>query len=436
MRARLVLCTAVLALALAPAATQAARLQTWTTPSRFVDLTKVKFNSLPAGSPLKLNVLLPDGYDGRRRFPVLYLLHGHGDNYASWARSDRGDVLDIAKGMPAIIVMPEGATGWYTNWWDAGARGADGRAWENYYLDELIPFVENHLRIVAGRSNHAIAGLSMGGEGATYLAEQLPGYFGSVATFSGAISIQRAEWPQGFDTQGESHADVYGDPSAQQFYWRGHNPTALTENLAHSRVFVAVGDGTPDPTSPSQVSNYFGAVAETELHQHANDFVASAQAAGADVTYRPQQGIHDWPYWRQHLQQALAWGLFKPVSPAPASWRYETVARSGRAWDLRFTFSAPPETTIVLQRDGQTLRATGSGRVTIVPDGAAAFTATLPFTRAIAAARSPRTPPRRRPAAACPRGRGHRGAPARSRRTRVSKRHCRRRPAQTRRHKR
>src|SRR5947209_5637122 len=115
----------------APAPAGAARLITWTTPSQFVDVSKVTFNSPPPGAAprppaLRVNALLPDGYDGRHRFPVLYLLHGHGDSYDSWANSSRGDLLDIARGFPGIVVMPEAGTGWYTNWWDGGARGADG----------------------------------------------------------------------------------------------------------------------------------------------------------------------------------------------------------------------------------------------------------------------------------------------------------------------
>jgi hypothetical protein len=50
---------------------------------------------------LRVNVLLPDGYDGKRHFPVLYLLHGHGDAYDYWVNPQKGDLLDIVKGSPA-----------------------------------------------------------------------------------------------------------------------------------------------------------------------------------------------------------------------------------------------------------------------------------------------------------------------------------------------
>jgi hypothetical protein len=289
---------------------------------------------------------------------------------------NNGHVQQIAKDLGAVIVMPEGARGWYTDWWLGGRRGAP--AWERYHLDELIPAVAQRLRIRPGRRWHAIAGLSMGGEGAIYYASQRPGYFGTAASFSGPLSIQRPEWPSGFDTQGEKHQDVFGDPDAQRFYWTGHNPTALIRNLAHTRLFVAVGDGVPD--TPGEVSNYFGAIAETDLRQHAEDFVAAAMANAIPVTYRPQGGIHDWPYWRRHLAQAIQWGLFAPVEDRPAYWTFQTVSRTGVMWDLGYSFDRVPATLETFTRDGGTLSATGSGQVRITTVEGCRLTATLPFT--------------------------------------------------------
>ena len=379
MRRALLLITGLLAL---PAAAEASELQTWVTESRFVDPAKEQFNSPPPGAPqranaLRVNVLLPDGYDRRREFPVLYLLHGHGDAYDHWANTERGDVAQIAAGLGAIVVMPEGGRGWYADWWKDGRRGDP--AWERYHLEELIPLAEQRLRIRPGRRWHAIAGLSMGGLGALHYASQRPGYFGSAASFSGAISIQRPEWPSGFDTQGERHQDVYGDPGANRFYWTGHNPTALVENLVHTRVYLTVGDGTPP-----QPGNAFGSVAEAELRQHADDFAAAARAAGVPLTYVPRDGIHDWPYWREHLAAAIAWGFFGDVPENPPKWTYETVSQNGTAWPLEFAFEQPPGELITFSRDGGTLRATGSGTARITTGQGCEHTYGLPFEQALA----------------------------------------------------
>ena len=378
MRRALLLITGLLAL---PAAAEASELRTWITESQFVDPAREQFNSPPPGAPardnaLRVNVLLPDGYDGRREFPVLYLLHGHGDAYDHWANPQRGDVAAIAAGLGAIVVMPEGARGWYANWWKEGRRAEP--AWERYHLEELIPLVERRLRIRPGRRWHAIAGLSMGGLGALYYASQRPGYFGSAASFSGAISIQRPEWPAGFDTQGERHQDVYGDPAGNRFYWTGHNPVALVENLVHTRVYLTVGDGTPP-----EPDNGFGSVAEVELRQHADDFAAAARAAGVPVTYVPLAGIHDWPYWRRHLADAIAWGLFGDVPENPPRWTYETVSQNGSAWPLDFRFEQPPGELITFSREANVLRGSGSGRVTITTGQGCELSHGLPFEQAL-----------------------------------------------------
>lgn len=367
-----------------PGAPTEARLVTWTLTSRFVNPKLTPFNG--SGPPqLRVNVLLPPGYNGRRRFPVLLLLHGHGDTYASWMDPAHGDLEALAPGLRAIVVMPDAAQGWYTDWWDGGARGSDGRAWESYFLDQLLPLIQRRLRILPGRQNHAVAGLSMGGEGAVYLAEQRPDYFGTVGTFSGVLSILRPEWPTGFNTQGQDFTTVYG--AAGGFYAQGHDPTTLAPNLAQSRVFVRVGDGVNSPFDPSEVTNYFGALAEAELRQHAQDFVTALGSTTATVHYEPVDGIHDWPWWRLAFSAFLRWGMFGSVPAGSSHWTFLTVRSTGQAWGLRYRFAQPPTQLEKFQLDGKTLTATGAGRVTIVPDGGRRFTATLPFTRVIKPAR-------------------------------------------------
>jgi S-formylglutathione hydrolase FrmB len=320
---------------------------------------------------LRVNIYLPSGYDGHRRFPILWLLHGHGDSYDSWLYSGDGDLLHVAAGFPAIVVMPEGAQGWYTDWLSGGKRGP---GWESYYLRELMPLVERRLRILPGRANHAIAGLSMGGEGAAYLAEQRPGYFGAVATFSGVLSIQRPEWPAGFNTQGQDYTTVYGPSDG--FYASGHNPLALAVNLAHTRVLVRVGNGVP---APSEVGNTFGIIAENELRLHAMEFVNATQSAGAQTMLTVHQGIHAWRYWRQDLAAAVRWGFFRAVPEAPPSWTYQTVDQHDQAWDLRIDFGQVPAAMERFVRNGRRLSGTGAGTLTINTAGGCRLTARMPF---------------------------------------------------------
>ena len=126
------------------------------------------------------------------------------------------------------------------------AAGGRTRRWERYYLEELIPLVEQRYLVRPERRWHAIAGYSMGGMGAAFLAGQRPGYFGAAVSLSGFPSIQRPylepSW-QGFT--GVSYGDIWGP--ASDFYATGHNPAKLTDNLRHTRLFVSAGNGRASP---------------------------------------------------------------------------------------------------------------------------------------------------------------------------------------------
>src|SRR4051794_2879745 len=139
------LIAATLAVALLPVAPAGAvRLVRFKTKSAYVNPAdpKTTFNEvhragLPRPQTLPVNVMLPDGYDGKRRFPVLFLLHGHGDTYDSWADPHNGDLLHLAAGLPAIVVMPEGGRGWDVGWGNGGPRGPPARG--RHPPRELLP---------------------------------------------------------------------------------------------------------------------------------------------------------------------------------------------------------------------------------------------------------------------------------------------------------
>ena len=311
--------------------------------------------------PLPVNVLLPEGYNGSNRFPVLYLLHGLGGNYKSWLDGSSGKFEKVVEDLPAIVVMPEaGIHPFYANSWNHGFRSP---CWEDYFLRQLIPEIEARFLVLPGRRWHAIGGFSSGGLGAALYGARLPGYFGQVLSFSGVVSIQRPElvlaaplvqamWaPTTLVTHGVTPLhDAFGDPDRQRFYWMGHNPPVIASALAHSRLYVAHGG----PTAPTCVDvewNHKCAVQEVGLglmegsmmRQLSLDLVRAARLAGADVTYRPQTGGHWYGYASRFLDDAITnWGLFEPVPEAATSWSYLTVSRTGNVWGLDFTFDKRP----------------------------------------------------------------------------------------------
>ena len=109
---------------------------------------------------MKYSIYLPEGYDGVKEFPVLWLIHGYGDDQNSWL--DKGYLHRFAHqyasegGREMIIVTPDGLTDFYMG------------AYENYFFKELMPEVESKFKVKKGREYRTVAGLSMGGHGSLY----------------------------------------------------------------------------------------------------------------------------------------------------------------------------------------------------------------------------------------------------------------------------
>ena len=110
----------------------------------------------------------PAAFDPKsaEQYPVLYLLHGSGDNEAVWTEFGRANVIldnliAAKKALPMIVVMPDG----HANGGDYSpeARGHNDENFERDLLGDVIPFVEARYPIKPDREQHAIAGLSMGG---------------------------------------------------------------------------------------------------------------------------------------------------------------------------------------------------------------------------------------------------------------------------------
>ncbi len=146
-----------------------------------------------------LVVYTPPGYSENRRYPVLYLLHGIGDDELGWWQKGSANViLDnlIAEELmvPMIVIMPNGRSSTtmtiQTPW---GEQSPAFEAFENELLTDIIPFVESHYSVVANRDNRAIAGLSMGGGQTLNFGLSNLDTFAWIAAFSSAPNTIAAE---------------------------------------------------------------------------------------------------------------------------------------------------------------------------------------------------------------------------------------------------
>jgi S-formylglutathione hydrolase FrmB len=385
MRAPMVLARvlALILVTLAPIAARGAELQTFELPSALVDPSTPGGTLEDRRTVPKVHVLLPDGYraDAKRGYPVLWLLHGANGGTDTWIPS----ITTLAAGFEGIVVMPDGGQfGMYMDWWNDGVRGAP--AWTTYHLQVLRQEIDQRYRIRRGRRWHAIAGISMGGQGAMRYAAMLPGYFGAVVGFSPAFLDMQSTIPQlGLDilpVPGLGGRPVYGTifGPADGAFAEGNSPKALAPNYEHLRVYVTSGNGVNCPQDPVPPNVELDAVTEGLINSLQEPFVAAIREAGADVTSVTTCGVHTFGVWDRAFAAARAWGFFRRVRERPRRWTYRTVATDGEMWGLRFHFAAPPTAVARFQRSGSTLTAEGSGLVEIRGRRGCHFTAELPFT--------------------------------------------------------
>src|SRR5687767_1200117 len=180
----------------------------------------------------KFSIYLPPDYESSQRaYPVLYLLHGSGDDQTGWVQfGEVGNITDkaIREGIatPMIIVMPDANTGrrGYFN----DIRG-DWR-YEDFFFKELMPFIEKTYRTKNEKRYRAISGLSMGGGGTLMYALHHPELFSSACALSastGPVSLEDAR--TNYRRMNASLSDT-----TINNYFQQHSSIALVNNLPDS----------------------------------------------------------------------------------------------------------------------------------------------------------------------------------------------------------
>ena len=203
---------------------------------------EILFPSKSTGTSRRAFVYTPPGYhaDVTRRYPVLYLQHGWGEDETAWSNQGRANlIMDnlIADGEiePFLIVMTYGMT---NDTQIGGLAGFDIEPFETVLVDELIPYVDANFRTLADQPNRAMAGLSMGGFETRLIALANPDLFSHIGLFSGGtISVEDAESTPGFSEQVELVFVSYGSRELDGGRaGRGGDPEAVTAALAESGI--------------------------------------------------------------------------------------------------------------------------------------------------------------------------------------------------------
>jgi len=241
--------------------------------------------------PVPYCALLPPAYDAdkTRRFPVLYYLHGLGDNEQMFLRSGGWsmiqDLWERRELGDFIIVTPAAGASFYLNSRDGQYR------YEDFFLQEFLPFIEGRYRVRAGRASRGIAGISMGGYGALRLAFRRPDLFGSVAVHSAAIVAELPAVDAGASARGPLRlfADVFGSPVDRAF-WDRNNPLVLARTAALGGLKIYFDCGSQDDYG-------FDSGAQA-LH----NLLLSRKVPHE---YHLYPGGHSWLYFAEHLPASL-----------------------------------------------------------------------------------------------------------------------------------
>ncbi len=231
-----------------------------------------------------LTIYLPPSYeqDSQRRYSVLYLMHGGGESHTVWQRN--GHLREVADSLIAagemeemILVCPEGneQNMMYFNapWWK----------YEDYFFQELIPYIESSYRTRTDRAHRGIVGFSMGGGAATVYGVHHPELFALVYDISGYLRRLPMEW-------------LKNDPSAE---WR-------QQVIEDNNPIACILSGTDEEVAAWRQVDWTVSVGDHDFTLELNmELVRAFRQRGIDYHMHVSAGTHDWRYVAPAMTEAL-----------------------------------------------------------------------------------------------------------------------------------
>lgn len=239
----------------------------------------------------KYAVYLPPDYEtSERSYPVLYLLHGGGDDQTGWVQF--GEILRIADNAikdgtatAMIVIMPDANTGrrGYFNSPDGEFR------YEDFFFEELMPHVEQKYRIKGEKRYRAVAGLSMGGGGTFMYALHHPELFSSACPLSASVgALTLEDLKARFERSGQPKVS----DSILEEYFNQHSAVRLVESL--------------DPETIKTVRWFIDCGDDDFLYEGNSLIHIAMRKKEIPHEYRVREGSHSWTYWRESLPVVLS----------------------------------------------------------------------------------------------------------------------------------
>ena len=238
----------------------------------------------------KFAIYLPPDYESSQRsYPVLYLLHGAGDDQTGWVQF--GEVLHIADeainsgaATPMIIVMPDGNTGrrGYVNDIKGEWR------YEDFFFQEFMPYVEKTYRIKGEKRYRAISGLSMGGEGTFIYALHHPELFSSACPLSAATGPKSVQDLKNYRLWGTAEGIT---DDVQKSYFTKYSVLSLIDSI---------------PDNQKKAVRWYIDCGDDDFLYEGN-CLAHIEMRKKEIPheFRIRDGSHSWSYWRTSLPVVL-----------------------------------------------------------------------------------------------------------------------------------
>jgi putative tributyrin esterase len=236
----------------------------------------------------KMYVILPEKEDVHSvdltNIPVLYLLHGMGEDATAWLRNSR--IMRLIRHTKLAVVMPETGHGWYTNttyglnYYDALSSGLPQK------IHELFP------QLSTDRDKNFVCGLSMGGYGAWKFAIGSDS-FSYAASLSGALDLSQLDLDQLKTEQ-------------QKAYWRGIFGD-ITEFKGSPNDLLEMARNQVNRTKDLPKLFAWIGLEDDLLYEANQTAVKEVQKLGYDLKYSEAHGKHEWYYWDQQLEEVLKW---------------------------------------------------------------------------------------------------------------------------------
>ncbi|ADQ79052.1 esterase [Paludibacter propionicigenes WB4] len=241
------------------------------------------------------SVYFPKGYDSDlRSYPVIYLLHGYKDDQTTWINNGNiawyaDAAIEAGKIPPVIIIMPDAGVSMYVNSFDGKNN------YEDFFIKEFMPTVENLYRIKQNKYSRGITGHSMGGWGCLLYALKYPDLFIATAPMSAGIHDDKdivtyddQKWETVFGSIFGSN--IKGTERLNE-YWYKNSILKIVEEKTQAelqKVKIRISCGDQDYLLKGSLLLHFALNEKNVNHQ-----------------LRVKEGAHTWSFWRSDITDVL-----------------------------------------------------------------------------------------------------------------------------------